>query len=448
LKSRKIESYSSRNSGNLPQNNPDELEQKLAELLKAEILSTGSSSTNTEGRSNQMNMPDLTVFQKQVHRNAAGYKTPSAFAETSSPFADDSDSENMLDDENEVSNAEAATPTTTSDEDSQRNGGSSEKIALSEDTGLLSQTVNEDDDNGFYLAPDVYERSRDMLNTDGSLDLGFDDGPGESSKDMKTILEDLLASSLESNQILELEGYETSTSNSIEGEDDLDHIWATVQKAKTKPFNASQSEQLYKKVFENEQGFLKQSPTFQKGLTDPQAARDATAERRSAKYRQRQSKAIFQLEQNMKEFEEMMKRQRPGATTCSRCQCKLSDRDFDIAPQLWMRQQNLTSLCESCYINLLNASRNPEKRLHGSAVKRTPPAPSSRPIAIPSNISKSLQPPPGTYSSSKTQLSQHSNSDKDPESDADTSSWVEVTDPDTGDTFYWNEETDEVCWDI
>ena len=444
-----------------PHSQSQELQQKMAELLQAEMTNNDEASI---GRQQLPQIPDLTAFQKQVDRNAAGYKTPSAFAETSTPFSDLSNSNLDSDDEwGELSLVEGAAesrnnplskqPATPAPNRDAVTDATTTPFASASPSSSPSTPIDGEEDDGFFLAPDMYERSRDLLNVDGSLDLG----PEQSPEEMKAILEGLLAATSESStQVLELEGYNIGSTANIDDEEDWDQVWAAIQKEKAKPFNAKQSEDLHKQVFENEQGFLEQSQSFRKGLTDPQIAREATAERRSAKYRQRQAKAQDQLERNMNEFEKvLLERQRPGARTCSRCQCRLSDRDYDIAPQLWMKQRNLTSLCESCYINLLDTSRNMQKRLPGKVATRTTSRPTSA-SSIASNSQASSTrptsdlPTPSKPNADVTQAGNDDQTEEDflEENSEASSSWEEVVDPDTGEIFYWNEETDEVRWEI
>ena len=40
----------------------------------------------------------------------------------------------------------------------------------------ITTTGEEEDQDGFYLAPDIYQRSRDLLQGDGSLDLATNQG--------------------------------------------------------------------------------------------------------------------------------------------------------------------------------------------------------------------------------------------------------------------------------
>ena len=425
----------------VPENRSQELQQKLAELLAAEATKAKPGKAASIGsRQPPPQIPDLTAFQKIVDQNAAGgKKTPSIFEETSAMLSTPNESQdNSFDNQRMDGNGELKSMP--------RNSMKSPTNPIPTNLRVATEIqVIDDEDDGFFLAPDIYERSRDLMSADGSLDLGPSDGDSantNSPQDMKSILEGLLASSIleEETASSDLDPYNSNGKDNEE--DDWDQVWAAIQKEKEKPFDARRSEELHKQVFEEEQGFLEQSQPFRDGLTDPEVAKTAAAERRSAKYRQRQAKAQAQLEQNMLEFEKVW-RERPAASingpeTCSRCRCKLSERDYDnnILPQLWMKQQNLTSLCESCYINLLKTSRNMEKRLPGkdSPSRSKLSTADSRPTSLSTATSASPRIP--------------ARDAKKEEAPEISSTWEEVEDPDTGEVFYWNEETDEVRWEI
>ena len=424
-----------------PENWSQELQQKLAELLAAEATKANPGEID---RQPPPQVPDLTAFQKIVDQNAAGgKKTPSAFEETGAILSTPNESPPTS--QQQLGNGEPLSMPQSNNENPSTATPTNFKNTRD------FQEVDDDEDDGFFLAPDLYERSRDLMSADGSLDLGLSAAESgaidkNSPQDMKAILEGLLASSIleEETGVSDLHPYNSNGNNNNDNneEDDWDQVWAAIQKEKSKPFDASRSEELHKQVFEDEQGFLEQSQSFRDGLTDPEVAKSATQERRSAKYRQRQAKAQAQLEQNMMEFEKVLKEQPAdivhGPETCSRCRCKLSESDYDnnILPQLWMKQQNLTSLCESCYMVLLKTSQNMEKRLPR---KDAPSVPKSN-----TNDSRPTSSSMATSSAPRVPA-------RDAKEEEDTeisSSWEEVEDPDSGEVFYWNEETDEVRWEI
>jgi hypothetical protein len=321
---------------------------------------------------------------------------------------------------------------------------------------------------------------------------------------MKNFLESMLASEIQAEEISPQSYYENSNGENINGDDDdddddWDEVWAAIQKERNKPFNASQSEELHKQVFENEQGYLEQSETFRKSLTNPDEAEKATMQRRSARYRQRQSKAIEKLNQQLEDFEHVWaQKERPKPAKCSRCACKLSDDDFDIVPQFWMRKQNFTNLCESCYKVLIDMSRNidktkpqsetqaPESRsTMASSSTRTSSRPNPRdsrtafrtgntkdfsfqrqrniPDARAQNgrVAGSSRPdrpspPGGPYQDSDTTSKSQQNWASSPstasprdelEEDNESDSWEQMVDPDTGEIFYLNPETGEFSYD-
>ena len=304
----------------------------------------------------------------------------------------------------------------------------------------------------------------------------------------KALLESLLTSALESSTIPELDnnafssggGYQQKDNGAASDDDDenWDDIWASIQQQTTKPFNASQSEELHRQVFENEQGYLNQSPAFRKGLTDPTIAAEATAERRSASFRARQAKAMEQLNRQLEEFEPVLMetaqqrrrdQQSQHKNTCSRCRCRLKDRDYDIVPQLWMQRQNLTGLCEVCYTALAKAPpdlwKTKQKPSGPTTATESPSAVSRKGAKVDdrglvqrqassnsiiinsapstgSNSNNSGAPTSRKTSSSPT-VSNPRPSNKLRARNDGGNPWIEVEDPNTGEIFYVNQETNE-----
>jgi hypothetical protein len=233
-------------------------------------------------------------------------------------------------------------------------------IDIGANTGIFSEeNPVEDDDDGFYLDPDIYARSRDLISVDASLDNMTTnneiDAPDllSSADGRKAILERLLQSELQARNV------PSPASSPGDGYSDWNDAWTLIQQEMSKPFNASQADELHRQVFEKEAGFLSQSEAFQQALSDPEAAERVTTERWNARSKERQDRAREELLANMAKFEqELLEKERIGSTTCSRCRCPLVELDYEIYPQLWMQQRNLTALCETCYRALIASTKN------------------------------------------------------------------------------------------
>ena len=462
------------------------LEQRLQDLLDAE---NSQNEESTQQSAPAMRIPDLTAFQRQVDRNAAGPTMRSPFAELS-VNSDDNNDVDQNTPENDINKSSMRY-------DSAQSSMSTSSINLNyagpTPSSLSSSSMDAEYDDGFYLAPDLYERSRELLNADGSLNFGAvtkgDDrneflrnaavpdnvlynGPDD---DMKAVVESLLLSTLEANDNAPLMNTDSSGRQGNYNEpsnvdyENWNDIWAAIQEQKTKPYNENTAEELHQEVFANEQGYLNQSEVFRKGLTDPELAAQATAKRRSANFRARQTKAMEELNRQLEEFEEefepllLTREQEQTLKRCCRCGCKLVSDDYDIKPQLWMLRQNLTTLCGTCYNILVNTPYDSlEKRVASSqsslsSEEETSPETSQTLTSSISNYPGMREEAPAgdslqfganqtvsRPSPSNSEESEISNSIEE----ATSSSWTEVVDPDSGETFYWNEETDEVRWDI
>ena len=117
------------------------------------------------------------------------------------------------------------------------------------------------------------------------------------------------------------------------------------------------SEELHKQVFEQEEGFLKQSKVFLESLgTDgSKAAAEAARLRRGADYRKRQEEAITKLYEEIDDFEAHLNDDiaKPIEERCFKCGCALSPQELE---QFRLRQLPASRrLCSVCYGDLLVA---------------------------------------------------------------------------------------------
>jgi hypothetical protein len=171
----------------------------------------------------------------------------------------------------------------------------------------------EEEVDGLYLDSDTYLDSARYINPDGSLNFPVETSPGRNQ-----VLESLLAPP----DMAPPTTTATAAANTNNNNQELtmeDLRWAVQQQANNanaaSTANAQQQaqqqaqlqqQQLHEQVFENEQGFLQQSDLFKKGLTDPTAAIQALALRRSAQYRQDQQTDLDELDGKLQEMEDWL----------------------------------------------------------------------------------------------------------------------------------------------
>jgi hypothetical protein len=330
----------------------NEMKQNIQELWQAQNQKTFKD--NPIGNVNQQNppdLPDLYLFEKQMNQNISGPPQE----------------ETILIDLPFPNYYGAATGDAARRKESNNDLPSNyyPPIDLDAATGLFAEENPVDDGNdGFHIDPDIYSRSRDLISVDESMDILTRTNEVNtpdllSSVDgRKAILERLLQAELEARRKVP----QPPSSTGDDEFNELNDAWTLIQKEASKPFNASKAEELHRQVFEDETGFLSQSEAFQQALVDPVAAERVTVERRNARSNERQDQARKILLANMAKFEqELLEKDRIGSTICSRCRCPLVETDYDFYPQLWMRQRNLTALCETCYNSLIASTKDLQK---------------------------------------------------------------------------------------
>ncbi len=203
-----------------------------------------------------------------------------------------------------------------------------------------------------YLDPNKYLNSGDLLQKDGLHALS------KGSMNMNRENRDAA-----DGNIMEDWCEPTTVGMRRNSHDSWQEVWSELQRLQSMPFNATKAEELHQQVFEEEQCFLQQSKVLSQSMTDSKMTAAALMQQQGFKFRIRQAQAIQQLEQHLAEFEpKLMNLQRPEATLmCSKCGCKLQDEEFDIELQWWMKDLNLTQVCQRCYRALIQMSDNLEK---------------------------------------------------------------------------------------
>jgi len=177
------------------------------------------------------------------------------------------------------------------------------------------------------------------------------------------------------------------------------------------------SESLHEQIFRQEQAYLRQSQLFRESLLDPTLSQQARIARHCEEYQKRVQRAQQQLYDALGDFEgpDM------SIIACQVCGCSMS-------PVEQEQGHGVCSLCHAQDLGLRPTTR-PSKRTS----YKTPPA-----TKTPDNVGNAERQGtyfPPSYSSPSTTASA-------------SSSWIQMEDPDTGEIFYWNENTEEMKWDL
>ena len=271
-----------------------------------------------------------------------------------------------------------------------------------DDSPALEQ--DEENDDALFLDPDLYVKSRERINPDGSIrqsdNADDDDSHWDATIDQK--YREVLQKYMETIPVVP-DTFEDATAgsqsdagvnrnrNDAKNEPTMDDLWNLLRQRGPHPYDAATAEELHRQVFAEEEGHLQQSPVFRESLLDGGKAEAAAAERRGRAFRQRQEETLRQLEREMEEFENTTLptlptlpslQPAPETTTameknepkqqeqleqqqqCSKCRCLLSNKELSAAR---LRQRHESSfLCRVCYrqdVLLVAASRQNSRQL-------------------------------------------------------------------------------------
>ena len=336
----------------------------------------------------------------------------------------------------------------------------------------IDDTDDDDDDDadsdfdGWFLETDSYVNSRDHLNPDGSLNLVSIDTVDD---EYRFVTESLLRMQT------------PNVPSSVMSDNELT-LESLLQQRPQDP--STTSEELHRKVFEQEEGYFNQSEIFRRSLIDATAALEAARWRRGANYRRRQEEAISRLDTEISDFEAHLDEHvlDQNKVKCFRCNCGLSPEEVEHTKST----KASLRLCSLCYGDLLVAKSDPsffrdESSPFAQNNFRQNPRSSSRkeirqlrnktPIAMASNIPNKLH--DSSSEPKREQKDKPVSSDGDdiamlkqevaalqdellhlkedrliPEAEKASGPWSQVVDPDTGEVFYWNEETEEMTWEL
>ena len=344
--------------------------------------------------------------------------------------------------------------------------------------------------DGWFLDENDYINSSSHLNPDGSLNLhetADDTSDTAADKEFQLLTENLLR--MQSPNV-------PSSFLSTNSNNEEPTLESLLQQTPQDP--SATSEDLHRKVFEQEEGFLNQSEVFRKSLgTDGSAAAfEAARLRRGADYRRRQEQAISKLEQEIADFEaHLYESPKSADEKCFKCGCALSEEEM----QHFRGMKDAPAsrrLCSVCYGDLLVAKSDrsffrddvviPQRNSSSSRGIRgqrpmivrptrrighdlSPPrranntnAPQSEALRAPL---ASIPPKAQQQTQPSSEMLQEDLQDMRDEfvpddvgmnhescwqdsSEESTVPWLKVIDPDTGEVFYWNEETEEMKWEL
>ena len=254
-------------------------------------------------------------------------------------------------------------------------------------------------------------------------------------------------------------------------------------------------QEIYKEIMREEEGFLEQTSQFQEFLLndDDKKRAEASFNVRKDSLRQEQLETLEKLNREMEEMGEFVEQQSTNVTlaTCKKCKCFLTQLDM----------HHPSGMCSTCYgENISDNSdmrflQNPEggagsyryNRNRKIPPPRPPPAAATPPkqaAAAPQTPPPPPPPPPSSNNNNNSneskeisllrrqmqslqrQVKRYKRQAENAEQKvielrntvADLQDelkialgegeWEETVDPDTGETFYWNEATGDMKWDL
>jgi hypothetical protein len=340
---------------------------------------------------------------------------------------------------------------------------------------------DDDDDDAVWLGEDDYANFRSLLNPDGTIRPSTD----TPNNVAKTVV--LAPATLQPDV-----GPGESTTNN--DDQDLSALFSAKP-----PRPDLVDEALHEQVMRNEQGFLKASESFSKflGPDGDQFATEARSDRRAKYNEERDMKQQALLERGLKELEASFRE--PSTSTklstpkqaCRKCGCALAPSEVSHAICTICYSDELEESSDMQFLNEIPQSYNPRgnsndwddragrddyrygtnaARLTGVRGQPSPGrGPSPQRPARPSNDTTEHADMVALQQQVKKYKRQCELAEQEiirlrelvadlqdqligaSEKVADESlvgPWTKVIDPDSGEEFYWNEETEEMKWEI
>jgi predicted nucleic acid-binding Zn-ribbon protein len=336
---------------------------------------------------------------------------------------------------------------------------------------LLESSTNDD---APYLDADAYTSYLDKMNMDGSLSTGMG-LPMDSLSSQQGLSSLFNPSPLISNSY-----YSTNQTASLQ---DL------LQTQPGRPDDVD--EELHKQIMSQELGFQQQSEEFLSHLlsTNETTGRDAAYRLREQRRIQEQRQFLEQLDREMQDLENELEEttSRPNASVCSKCGCALTPTEVERSEKI----------CSVCFADQIASSsdmrfleqpsfrrpyqdsyrmQRPPNQSAGNVSKgqrqnnfvesrRVPVSDDSNQLALKRQVA-ALQQQVQKYKR-QSELAERQVEDLEAENHklrqlvaelevgikveqeqpVQSGPWMQVVDPDTGEVFYWNEETEEMSWE-
>lgn len=228
-------------------------------------------------------------------------------------------------------------------------------------TLFFNETLSMDNNTqseGLYLDPDLYLKSKEFTNPDGSLNLPDTGEQSSALNDYQRIIKAVVRPAPNSPDAVLL----SKNGNGNAANPSVEELWDTIQQTRQQqaaaPNTAAAAEELHQQVFAQEQGYLQQSELFRESLTDSSKVDEAKAQRHGEQFRQRQAQALAELEQQLQEWQDVQlanqtdsdtrQDQRQPKIRCSKCQCILSKEEIPKAAKH-------KGLCQVCFGEMLAA---------------------------------------------------------------------------------------------
>ena len=334
-----------------------------------------------------------------------------------------------------------------------------------------NNNINDDDDDddendAVWLGEDEYTNFRSLINPDGTIRP-----PGGSNfNDRNAVLQ----SSILNPEV----GLGESTSDDGDSNLSLQDLLSAIPHLPN-----SVDESLHEQVMRNEQGFLKSSQAFSNflGPDGGKFAKEARDNRRSKHNQEQQKKQQAMLDQELKGLEASLPAApKKGSIVCRKCSSALSPLEVSHAICAICYSEDLIAASDLSYMDQIPQSFNPRGNsndwdTHGNGLGANGPSiqRSQRPPMVqpkPTKESKQmdteillLQNQVKKYKRQcdlaeleiirlrnlvadlQDDLASANNSNaQEPPS----SPWTKVVDPDSGEEFYFNVDTEEVTWEL
>ena len=347
-------------------------------------------------------------------------------------------------------------------------------------TGVSSSVDDDDDDDdddSVWLGEDDYTNFRSLLNPDGTIRP-----PGTSDTKKAMML-------LQPNTLNPSVGPGEST---FDNDVSLHDLFLA-----TPPPPNSVDESLHEQIMREEQGFLKSSQAFSNflGPDGDQFANEARGDRRTKYNQERSLKQQKLLDRELQEVEASFRAPKMQHPSCRRCGCDLSPLELSHSICTVCYGEELEASSDMAFLEKVPQSYNPRGNSNdwddqvidddkygmntvrpvgrGQSVQGRGPNPQRPLVPRPMQMSDTSKGLNAEVIVLQQQVKQYKRQCEIAEreiirlrnlvadlqdevdgarvhvvSETPTSPWTKVIDPDSGEEFFWNEETEEMKWEM